>query len=87
MSTPFRPDMSELLTELLRHRMQVRFTQSSGGPIGSWPPVAGDHTKCWVRLEGHGELVASEWRESPAAALVEAHARALAAIGALEGRQ
>jgi hypothetical protein len=65
-------DMGALLLDLLRRRCQVRFTQSLGERYGT----KGGHTKCWVRLEGHGELTASEWRESPAAALIEAHGRA-----------
>jgi len=74
------PDLGALLVDLLKRRMQVRFSQSAGERVGAWPPVAGDHTKCWVRLEGYGELAASEWRSSPAAALVEAHDRAIVAM-------
>jgi hypothetical protein len=65
--------MNQMLLDLLRLRGQVRFTQSAGNPIGSWPPVAGDRTKCWVQFEGTGIRIESSWQESPEAALAQAH--------------
>jgi len=69
--------VNELLLDLLIHRAQVRFTQSAGNPLGSWPPIAGPLTKCWVTLEGHGPLVTSDWQGSPETALRQAHKRAV----------
>lgn len=75
--------MNALLLDLLRHRCQVKFSQSSGGPLGTWPPLAGSETKCWVHLEGHGALTDSGWQRSPEVALREAHTRALSLLGAV----
>jgi hypothetical protein len=76
--------MNDLLLDLLRRRAQVRFTQSAGNAIGSWPPVAGPHTKCWVHLEGIGPFVTSDWLDSPESALRQAHERAVASLSIYE---
>jgi hypothetical protein len=66
-------EMTDDLMDLLTRGCAVRFTMA---PDSNW-------TKCWVLLEGHGELVASEFCPLPEDALRQAHGRAMRAFAAV----